>query len=167
MTQRLVKVSCKHPRKHRLFRNIICTPTVSFSLNTCASATIMHCTPEVHSLNLYPLSRLSTIGRKMVICGNNDFYSADTLLSRFPQYWWHAVWVSGLSNTKSTGYPSNMVWFKPPRKWKMLEVSSCCRPTPKVPPFHFNVRWLPGTVHAVLLNRYRSCQKRLWLQHFL
>ena len=56
-TQMQVKVSCKHPRKRKLFRNIICTPTVPVSLNTCASATIMHCTPEVQSLNLYPLSR--------------------------------------------------------------------------------------------------------------
>jgi hypothetical protein len=84
-TQRLEKVSCKHPRKHKLFRNTICTPTVSVLFNTCESATLMHFTPEVHRLQLYPLSRLSTMGCKMVICGNNEFYSADTLLTRFPQ----------------------------------------------------------------------------------
>jgi hypothetical protein len=32
-----------------------------------------------------PAIPISTTGCKMVICGNNDFYSADTLLTRFPQ----------------------------------------------------------------------------------
>ena len=30
--------------------------------------------------------------------------------------------LSGLSNIQGTGYPSHMVWFKPPRKWQMHKV---------------------------------------------